>query len=85
MGVLDTVCGGAAGIDALSIKDKDLPMSILCALHAVSMQENRADFAPTLWNVPKPEELLVAVDGKPQIRVFKQVCASHGSLGSGAR
>ncbi|KAI6124774.1 hypothetical protein EDD16DRAFT_1474821 [Pisolithus croceorrhizus] len=39
--------------DALSIADPSLPASIDIALHALSLQENRDLFLPTLWEMPK--------------------------------
>lgn len=39
--------------DALSITDPSLPANIDIALHALSLQENRNLFLPTLWEMPK--------------------------------
>ncbi|EGN98570.1 hypothetical protein SERLA73DRAFT_74765 [Serpula lacrymans var. lacrymans S7.3] len=53
VGVWDTVGSVLNEINALNIEDGSLPASIDVALHAVSMQENRQKFLPTLWKVPK--------------------------------
>jgi hypothetical protein len=39
-------------INALKIKDTNLPATVDVALHALSLQENRREFRPTLWTVP---------------------------------
>ncbi|KIO04210.1 hypothetical protein M404DRAFT_144003, partial [Pisolithus tinctorius Marx 270] len=39
--------------DTLGITDPSLPASIDIALHALSLQENRDRFSPTLWEMPK--------------------------------
>ncbi|KAI6139496.1 hypothetical protein BKA82DRAFT_4222687 [Pisolithus tinctorius] len=39
--------------DTLGITDPSLPASIDIALHALSLQENRDRFLPTLWEMPK--------------------------------
>lgn len=52
MGVWDTVGSVYGTIDALEIKDTSLPTTIDIALHAVSLQENRKKFLPTLWTSP---------------------------------
>ncbi len=70
VGVWDTVGSVFNTIDALSIKDTDLPPTIDCALHAMSLQENREKFLPTLWTVPS-RGLFALAAGQPQ--VFKQV------------
>lgn len=52
--------------DALSIKDTSLPPIIDCALHAVSIQENRLQFLPTLWTVPS-SGLATTASGNSQV------------------
>ncbi|KDQ13706.1 hypothetical protein BOTBODRAFT_66638 [Botryobasidium botryosum FD-172 SS1] len=60
VGVWDTVGSVYEGLgtvmDALCIKDQTLTPNIELALHAVSLQENRQKFLPTLW-APGPEGL----------------------------
>lgn len=53
MGVWDTVGSVYATIDALRIKDTSLPATVDIALHALSLQENRKAFLPTLWSIPE--------------------------------
>jgi Uncharacterized alpha/beta hydrolase domain (DUF2235) len=38
-------------VDALHLKDTVLPASVDVALHAVSLQENRKEFRPTLFTL----------------------------------
>ncbi|KAF9258707.1 hypothetical protein L218DRAFT_1004754 [Marasmius fiardii PR-910] len=52
VGVFDTVGAVLKTIDALNIKDTSLPAKVKVALHAVSLQENRDMFLPTLWTAP---------------------------------
>lgn len=52
VGVWDTVGSVSGALDVLAIKDDFLPASIDVALHAVSMQDNRNKFQPTLWAKP---------------------------------
>ncbi|PCH34858.1 hypothetical protein WOLCODRAFT_133642 [Wolfiporia cocos MD-104 SS10] len=52
VGVWDTVGSTFNAINTLRIKDTNLPASIDVALHALSLQENRAKLLPTLWTVP---------------------------------
>jgi hypothetical protein len=52
VGVWDTVGSVYKEIDALNIVDTSLPGTVKVALHAVSMQENRKKFLPTLWTIP---------------------------------
>lgn len=52
VGVWDTVGSVSQTIDALHIKDDSFPASIEIGLHALSLQENRKQFLPTLWSVP---------------------------------
>ncbi|KAJ7220581.1 hypothetical protein GGX14DRAFT_354257, partial [Mycena pura] len=54
VGVFDTVGSVYNQIDALEIKDNSLPPCVDTALHAVSLQENREKFLPTLFN-PKTQ------------------------------
>ena len=65
VGVWDTVGSIAGQIDALNIDDTSLPATVKVALHAVSMQENREKFLPTLWTTPsgglKPGQVLKQV------------------------
>jgi hypothetical protein len=45
--------GSVLGVtDALHIKDNELPPSVVTALQAVSLQDNRKSFWPTLWVPP---------------------------------
>ncbi|TFK75565.1 hypothetical protein BDN72DRAFT_757173 [Pluteus cervinus] len=53
VGVWDTVGAVFNVIDALHIKDTSLSPSIDYAFHAVSLQENRDRFQPTLWTLPQ--------------------------------
>lgn len=82
VGVWDTVGSVFNTIDALSIRDTDLPASIDCALHAMSLQENREKFLPTLWTVPSGG-LVSRANGNPQI--FKQIWfpGAHSNVGGG--
>ena len=79
VGVWDTVGSVFNTINALSITDTDLPASIDCALHAMSLQENREKFLPTLWTVPS-RGLVSLANGSPQ--VFKQVSDRTVALSS---
>ncbi|KAF8644284.1 hypothetical protein AX16_008569 [Volvariella volvacea WC 439] len=62
VGVWDTVGSVYNTIDALNIKDTSLPVTVEIALHAMSLQENRKMFLPTLWTQPhgglKPDQVL---------------------------
>ncbi|KAI0337812.1 hypothetical protein BDW22DRAFT_1432991 [Trametopsis cervina] len=84
VGVWDTVGSIIMrdGNDLLSIKDTHLPASIDCALHALSLQENRKMFLPTLWTVP--DEGLAATYGGAK-QVFKQIWfpGAHSDVGGG--
>ncbi|GBE84207.1 hypothetical protein SCP_0601850 [Sparassis crispa] len=75
--VWDTVGSVLNTIDALSIKDTSLPPTIDVALHALSLQENRQKFLPTLWTVPKR--------GLNRNQIFKQVWfpGAHSDVGGG--
>ncbi|EIM79229.1 uncharacterized protein STEHIDRAFT_69796 [Stereum hirsutum FP-91666 SS1] len=53
VGFWDTAGAAYNQIEALRIKDTDLPSNIDVALHAVSLQENRREFRPTLWTTPE--------------------------------
>ncbi|KAF8843830.1 hypothetical protein BDN67DRAFT_896119 [Paxillus ammoniavirescens] len=53
VGVWDTVGSVYQTIDALNIKDTSLPATVDVALHAISLQENRQKFLPTLWTPPQ--------------------------------
>ena len=53
IGVWDTVGAVYNMIDALSIKDTNLPTIVDVALHAVCLQDNRREFRPTLWTLQK--------------------------------
>lgn len=63
--------------DTLGITDPSLPASIDIALHALSLQENRDRFLPTLWEMPK--------GGWRDNQVIKQVWfpGSHCDVGGG--
>ncbi|KAF9230980.1 hypothetical protein BU15DRAFT_56679 [Melanogaster broomeanus] len=52
VGVWDTVGSVYKTIDALNITDTSLPATVDIALHAISLQENRKKFLPTLWTPP---------------------------------
>ena len=71
MGVWDTVGSIPNMIDALEIKDTSLPATVDIALHAISLQENRQAFLPTLWSEPQ--------GGLPANQILKQVNASMRS------
>lgn len=70
----DTVGSVYNTIDALSIKDTSLPASVDVALHALSLQENRQKFLPTLWTVP--------AGGLRAGQVLKQVCSFSAENGA---
>ena len=55
LGVWDTVGSVHKEIDALNIIDTSLPKTVKVALHALSLQENREKFLPTLWSTPQGE------------------------------
>lgn len=77
VGVWDTVGSVYGTIDALEIKDTSLPTTIDIALHAVSLQENRKKFLPTLWTSPP--------GGIGSGQVLKQVwfAGAHSDVGGG--
>ncbi|KAG1730063.1 hypothetical protein EDB19DRAFT_1390625 [Suillus lakei] len=77
VGVWDTVGSVYATIDALEIKDTSLPATIDIALHAISLQENRQKFLPTLWTMPQ--------GGFATNQVLKQVWfpGAHSDVGGG--
>ncbi|KAJ7837370.1 hypothetical protein B0H14DRAFT_2362401, partial [Mycena olivaceomarginata] len=50
LGVWDTV-EAVYAVDALHLKDSVVPASVDVALHAVSLQENRKEFRPTLFTL----------------------------------
>nr|VWP01894.1 Cell morphogenesis protein (Cell morphogenesis protein PAG1) [Ganoderma boninense] len=77
VGVWDTVGSVYKQIDALNIIDTSLPATVKVALHAVSGQENRKKFLPTLWTIPS--------GGLKQGQVLKQVwfAGAHADLGGG--
>ncbi|KAI6096788.1 hypothetical protein EV401DRAFT_1880084 [Pisolithus croceorrhizus] len=52
VGVWDTVGAILNTVDALGIEDTSLPPTVDIALHAVSLQDNRDKFMPTLWQTP---------------------------------
>ena len=53
VGVWDTVGSVYKEINALNINDTSLPETVKVALHAISLQENRKKFLPTLWSIPQ--------------------------------
>lgn len=55
IGVFDTVGSVYKQINALEIVDASLPHCVDIALHAISLQENREKFLPTLFNPPPVE------------------------------
>ncbi|KAG1770297.1 hypothetical protein EV702DRAFT_672375 [Suillus placidus] len=77
VGVWDTVGSVYATIDALQIKDTSLPVTVDIALHALSFQEDRKAFLPTLWTIPK--------GGLPSNQILKQVWfpGAHADVGGG--
>ncbi|KAI6102303.1 hypothetical protein EDD17DRAFT_1694523 [Pisolithus thermaeus] len=52
VGVWDTVGAILNTVNALGIEDTSLPPTVDIALHAVSLQDNRDKFMPTLWQTP---------------------------------
>ncbi|KAM5531106.1 hypothetical protein V8D89_015220 [Ganoderma adspersum] len=81
VGVWDTVGAVDKEIDALNITDTSLPATVKVALHAVSMQENRKKFLPTLWTIPsgglKPGQVL------KQMRSSVWFAGAHSDVGGG--
>lgn len=77
VGVWDTVGSVYATIDALRIKDTSLPATVDIALHALSLQENRKEFLPTLWSIPE--------GGLSTKQILKQVWfpGAHSDVGGG--
>ncbi|KAI0767193.1 hypothetical protein C8Q74DRAFT_938030 [Fomes fomentarius] len=77
VGVWDTVGSVYKEIDALNIADTALPKTVKVALHAVSLQENRKRFLPTLWTIPS--------GGLDADQVLKQVwfAGAHSDVGGG--
>ncbi|KAF9817313.1 hypothetical protein IEO21_03573 [Rhodonia placenta] len=77
IGVWDTVGSVYGEIDALSITDTSLPGTVDVALHALSLQENRKKFLPTLWEKPK--------GGLGANQILKQVwfAGAHSDVGGG--
>jgi hypothetical protein len=77
VGVWDTVGSVYKTIDALNIIDTSLPATIDVALHAISLQENRQMFLPTLWTEPQ--------GGFKANQILKQVWfpGAHSDVGGG--
>ncbi|KAF9255635.1 hypothetical protein L218DRAFT_883747, partial [Marasmius fiardii PR-910] len=77
VGVFDTVGSVFNEIDALNIKDTDLPATVKVAIHAVALHENRQRFLPTLWTLPS--------GGLKPDQVLKQVwfAGAHSDVGGG--
>ncbi|KDQ10696.1 hypothetical protein BOTBODRAFT_488112 [Botryobasidium botryosum FD-172 SS1] len=81
VGVWDTVGSIQDGVkpvtDMLNINDSSLPATIENAFHALSLQENRGRFLPTLWTVG-PQSLQPG-------QVMKQVWfgGAHSDVGGG--
>ncbi|KAJ7455862.1 hypothetical protein FB451DRAFT_1407688 [Mycena latifolia] len=77
VGVWDTVGSVYHQIDALDIVDTSLPATVKTALHAISLQENRQKFLPTLWTIPR--------GGLRDDQVLKQVwfAGAHSDVGGG--
>ncbi|KAI5999107.1 hypothetical protein EDD15DRAFT_2238725 [Pisolithus albus] len=69
VGVWDTVGAILNTVDALGIEDTSLPPTVDIALHAVSLQDNRDKFLPTLWQTPP--------DGLSENQILKQGCRCH--------
>jgi Uncharacterized alpha/beta hydrolase domain (DUF2235) len=67
LGVWDTVQPMYV-IDALHLNDTMLPASVDVALHAVSLQENRKGFLPTLFTLADgSDQILKEVRHTPQV------------------
>ncbi|KAJ7021724.1 hypothetical protein C8F04DRAFT_1322461, partial [Mycena alexandri] len=77
VGVWDTVGSVFHQIDALNIVDTSLPATVEVALHAISLQENRKKFLPTLWTIPQ--------GGLRTNQILKQVWfpGAHTDVGGG--
>ncbi|PIL30984.1 hypothetical protein GSI_05677 [Ganoderma sinense ZZ0214-1] len=77
IGVWDTVGSVYKEIDALNITDTNVPATVKVALHALSMQENRKKFLPTLWTTPS--------GGLKPGQILKQVwfAGAHSDVGGG--
>ncbi|KAI6014359.1 hypothetical protein EDC04DRAFT_2754534 [Pisolithus marmoratus] len=77
VGVWDTVGAILNTVDALGIEDTSLPPTVDVALHALSLQDNRDKFLPTLWQTPP--------DGLPANQILKQVWfpGAHSDVGGG--
>lgn len=77
VGVWDTVGAILNTVDALGIEDTSLPPTVDIALHAVSLQDNRDKFLPTLWQTPP--------DGLSENQILKQVWfpGAHSDVGGG--
>ncbi|KIK97192.1 hypothetical protein PAXRUDRAFT_825167 [Paxillus rubicundulus Ve08.2h10] len=77
VGVWDTVGSVYKTIDALNIKDTSLPTTVDVALHAISLQENRRKFLPTLWTPPQ------GGIGKNQVLKQYWFPGAHSDVGGG--
>ncbi|OBZ66328.1 hypothetical protein A0H81_13789 [Grifola frondosa] len=75
VGLWDTIGAVYNVINGVAIGDTTLPVCINVALHAVSLQENRKEFAPIRWTPPER--------GLNMNQVFKEVWfpGSHNDLG----
>ncbi|KAL0572524.1 hypothetical protein V5O48_009439 [Marasmius crinis-equi] len=60
--------------NALNIADTSLPATVEVALHALSVQENREKFLPTLWTLPS--------GGLKPGQVQKQICMASTIYGN---
>ncbi|KAL0572523.1 hypothetical protein V5O48_009438 [Marasmius crinis-equi] len=77
VGVWDTVGSIFNTNNALNIADTSLPATVEVALHALSVQENREKFLPTLWTLPS--------GGLKPGQVLKQIWfpGAHSDVGGG--
>lgn len=65
--------------------DHDLNPHVAHAYHAVSIDEERQQFLPTIWNEPTKAERLAAETGEPNRQRFEQVWfpGVHSDVGGG--
>jgi hypothetical protein len=64
-----------AAVDALHLKDTVLPASVDIALHALSLQENRKEFRPTLFTLAVgSNQVLKEVRESPRLGAIMRSC-----------